>query len=223
MLPKIISTLKMQCCDHHIRFSPSLKPEAFLGLPTQFKERNHPADHFPSLFMAKIQVIHACSLVLAVITYHDILYTEGRPIKSLDKHEFSSIDSGPGTETGSQGIEHKDGHWAAPPQEPNPGVKNSVAGKKELPPPMLPNYSVGFGDSTAVSKDDFRPTTPGSSPGVGHHSVPTKDDTQPKALRNSPSVRQSVTAYKDDYRPTKPGHSPGVGHSLQKTNAEPNA
>ncbi|KAL6338955.1 hypothetical protein AAG906_024106 [Vitis piasezkii] len=158
--------------------------------------------------MAKVHIIHACSLLLAVITNHDILYTEGRPMKSLSKHEFSSIDSGPGTETGSEGIEHKDDHRSAPPPpEPNPGVKNSVAGKKELPPPMMPNYTTGLADSTAVYEDDFRPTPPGSSPGIGHHFVPTKGDIQPKAQGNSPGVGQSVTAYKDDYPPTKPARS----------------
>ena len=187
------------------------------------RNRKHPVDHFSSLLMAIIQVIHACSLLLAVITYHDILYTEGRPINSVTKQEFSSTDFEPGNETGSQGTEHKEDHWyTPPPPEPNPSVKNSVVGKDILPP-ITPNYSIGFGDSTAVYKDGFRPTTPGSSPGIGHQFVPTKEDIQPKALGNSPSVRHSVTAYKDDYRPTMPGHSPGVGHSLQKKNAEPNA
>ncbi|KAJ9670783.1 hypothetical protein PVL29_026987 [Vitis rotundifolia] len=185
----------MQCCDHHIQFS-LLKSRVFFEPSYSIQRRNHPVDHFPSLFMAKIRFIHACSLLLAVITYHHILCTKARPIKSP-----SSIDFEPEKETGSQGTEHKD-LWCGPsPPEPNPTVKNSVAGKEEILPPMIPNYSVGFGDSAAVHTDGFRPTTPGSSP------VP----------------RHSVKANKDDYRPTVLGHCPGVGHSLQKTNAEPNA
>ena len=163
--------------------SPSLRAESSLSLPTQFEERNHPVDHFPSLFMAKIRFIHAYSLLLAVITYHHILCTEARPIKSP-----SSIDYEPGKETGSQGTEHKDVWSGPPPPEPNPIVKNSVAGKEEILPPMIPNYSVGFGDSAAVHTDGFRPTTPGSSPGIGHSSAPTKEDIEPKAPGNSPKT-----------------------------------
>ena len=155
--------------------------------------------------MARILIIYACSLLLAVITYHDILYTEGRPIKSLSK--------------GSQRSENKDDHWSAtPPPELNPGVESSVAEEKEPSPAGMQNYSVGFGDPTAVYDNDFQPTPPGHSPGVGHPFVTTEEDIQPKELG---SVRHSVTAHKDDYRPTEPGHSPGVGHSLEKPNAEP--
>ena len=110
--------------------------------------------------MAKIRVIHACSLLLLVI----INYTEARPIKSL----LCSVDFEPGKGTGSQKTEHKDLRPQPPPLEHSPSVQNSVARK--------PNQSIGFHDSAAVHEDAFRPTTPGSSPGVGHSSAPTKGD-----------------------------------------------
>ncbi|KAA8547216.1 hypothetical protein F0562_003628 [Nyssa sinensis] len=104
-----------------------------------------------------------------------------------------------------------------------PSVDYSAAEKKEIPPPMTPNQSLGFGNSDAVYKDDFRPTTPGNSPGVGHTFVGHKDDIQAKALGNDLADSHSTAGDTDDFRPTNPGHSPGIGHSFQNTNAEPNA
>lgn len=162
--------------------------------------------------MEKIQLICACSLLLAAISC-DILYTEGRPLKSLKEREFSSIDFEPGSDKGSQGASF---------QEHNPSVKDTVAGKNELLSPMIPKHSNGVGVSKALIEIEAQPTPPGPSPGVGHHHLfPLQEDIQPKAPR-SPIGSHAVAAYQDDYRPTKPGHSPGIGHSLQITNAKPN-
>ena len=196
--------------------SPSLIAESSLSLPTQFEERNHPVDHFPSLFMAKIRFIHAYSLLLAVITYHHILYTEARPIKSP-----SSIDYEPGKETGSQGTEHKDVWSGPPPPEPNPIVKYSVAGKEEILPPMIPITALVLGIQRQSTQMDFDLQLLAAAPVLA---IPLHQPKKILNLRHQAIVpRHSVKANKDDYRPTVLGHRPGVGHSLQKTNAEPNA
>ncbi|XP_059670945.1 precursor of CEP9-like [Cornus florida] len=96
-----------------------------------------------------------------------------------------------------------------------PTVDHSASGKKESFSPRTSNRSLGFGDSVAVYKDDFRPTSSGSSPGVGHK---YKDDIEP-ILRNVPGVTYSFAENSDDFRPTNPGGSPGAGHKC----AEPNA
>ncbi|RVW55264.1 hypothetical protein CK203_066890 [Vitis vinifera] len=166
--------------------------------------------------MAKIRFIHAYSLLLAVITYHHILYTEARPIKSP-----SSIDYEPGKETGSQGTEHKDVWSGPPPPEPNPIVKYSVAGKEEILPPMIPITALVLGIQRQSTQMDFDLQLLAAAPVLA---IPLHQPKKILNLRHQAIVpRHSVKANKDDYRPTVLGHRPGVGHSLQKTNAEPNA
>ncbi|KAG6775848.1 hypothetical protein POTOM_019347 [Populus tomentosa] len=151
-----------------------------------------------------------CALfILALITCFQILFTEGRPIKSTNKQELVSIGKDSIEDVAKQGLNTKSHHnnaknqkvsLPAPAATHNPGVHHSKAGRKEMPHPAVPS----FGNSAAVYKDDFRPTPPGVSPGVGH----------PKTIGTKSNNEHSLTDFKDDFQPTTPGHSPGIGHAL---------
>jgi hypothetical protein len=151
-----------------------------------------------------------CALfILALITCFQILFTEGRPIKSTNKQELVSVGKDSIEDVAKQGLNTKS-HYnnaktqkvslPAPPITHNPSVHHSKAGRNEMPHPAVPS----FGNSAAVYKDDFRPTTPGVSPGVGH----------PKTIGTNSNNEHSLTDFKDDFQPTTPGHSPGAGHAL---------
>ena len=151
-----------------------------------------------------------CALfILALITCFQILFTEGRPIKSTNKQELVSVGKDSIEDVAKQGLNTKS-HYnnaktqkvslPAPPITHNPSVHHSKAGRNEMPHPAVPS----FGNSAAVYKDDFRPTTPGVSPGVGH----------PKTIGTNSNNEHSLADFKDDFQPTTPGHSPGAGHAL---------
>lgn len=159
---------------HHVSLLLTQRPSLLWSFLVKSKKENHPpVSGSRPLFMAIIQLIHACTLLLAVITYHHIFYIQARPIKSL-----SSIDLDPGSD------QHKSGH---PYPDSIPSVKKSVSGK-EIPPPN----SAGFGDSIEAHEDGFRPTTPGSSPGVGHSSAPTREEIKNRA----PAIKGWLEKYR---------------------------
>ncbi|KAF9682362.1 hypothetical protein SADUNF_Sadunf05G0101100 [Salix dunnii] len=145
-----------------------------------------------------------CALfILVLVTCFQILFTEGRPIKSANKQEL--VSSGKEsiedmTKQGSLIAKSQKFSLTAPPVTPNPSVHHSKAGRKEMP---LPTVS-GVSNSAAVDKDAFRPTTPGVSPGVGHS----------KTIGTKSNNEHSLTDFKDDFQPKSPVHSPGVGHAL---------
>ncbi|KAJ6997340.1 hypothetical protein NC653_013800 [Populus alba x Populus x berolinensis] len=182
-----------------------------------------------------------CALfILALITCFQILFTEGRPIKSTNKQELVSIGKDSIEDVAKQGLNTKSHHnnaknqkvsLPAPAATHNPGVHHSKAGRKEMPHPAVPSFGVspGVGHPKTIGtnsnnehsltdfKDDFQPTTPGHSPGVGH-ALDNDDDDNEEVSPTAPgsSVERSGTAFK----PTKPGHSPGIGHIFSENDGE---
>ncbi|KAL6993718.1 hypothetical protein U1Q18_011831 [Sarracenia purpurea var. burkii] len=171
--------------------------------------------------MASIPSIHTCAILLALIAYNEILFTEGRQLKAKEKVENNSThDQNETGRHGSQSInsqKNDEGQTqgydlSAPHAIHVPISDHSTAGKKDV----LPTITL------EGHKDDFRSTTPGNSPGVGHSFPGQKDHTQKNAQNKSAYFSHSVEGDINDFKPTGPGHSPGIGHSFQNTNAEGN-
>ena len=161
--------------------------------------------------MENFQAIYKIAIRLALFACPEILFTEGRHLKTKPKRE------------GSRSMSSIDNTAKQPSHIPS-SIDPSVARKKVAFPPMKPNHSFNLQDSYAVHKDDFRPTEPGNSPGVGHSFSYHEADVESKTKsKKSSGDRHSPNGFTDDFRPTSPGHSPGIGHVLQNKSAEPNA
>lgn len=178
--------------------------------------------------MAHIKPVYTWVFLLVVIACHDILFTEGRQLKSTKKQEIHPIkDEG---NLGKHSCRTISSHKTPTRKERNVQVtfadnrqivENSVVRTREIFP-SPPTQSLGF---SAVAKpiDDFPPTTPGNSPGIGHSYAEHNVEIQPKGAGNGPGVHHSTAGNINDLPPTGPGHSPGIGHSFQNKKAEPNA
>ncbi|KAJ9170722.1 hypothetical protein P3X46_018811 [Hevea brasiliensis] len=110
--------------------------------------------------------------LLALIACLQILFTEGRPIKSVNKQE----------------VVHKEMTKQGSDNTINSRQSKNTRGSQPRASSHIPNTA--FGDS-AASKDDFRPTSPGYSPGVGH----------PKEIVTSSRLEHSVAEFKDIIKP----------------------
>ncbi|KAF2295172.1 hypothetical protein GH714_031874 [Hevea brasiliensis] len=110
--------------------------------------------------------------LLALIACLQILFTEGRPIKSVNKQE----------------VVHKEMTKQGSDNTVNSRQSKNTRGSQPRASSHIPNTA--FGDS-AASKDDFRPTSPGYSPGVGH----------PKEIVTSSRLEHSVAEFKDIIKP----------------------
>ncbi|CAL5367015.1 unnamed protein product [Camellia sinensis] len=170
--------------------------------------------------MAYNQPIYTCAILLALIAYNEILFTEGRQLKAMGKDEYNSMQAiNLNQNPEGEGLGYD---LPAPHASHVHIIDHSVTEKKDPPQTTTLNQSRVFGDSVAVYKDDFRPTTPGNSPGVGHLFSGQKEDAPTNSKSNGTGISHSAADNTDDFRPTQPGHSPGIGHSFQNTNAEQN-
>ncbi|GFY86505.1 hypothetical protein Acr_05g0001440 [Actinidia rufa] len=170
--------------------------------------------------MAYIQLICTSAILLALIACDEILFTEGRQLKAMEKEEYKSKQDK--RETAMHGSQSPEAHihahvLPAPHANHGPIIDHSVTGKKDTPQTMILKHSL-----VAGYEDDFRPTTPGSSPGVGHSFPEQMDDAQTRTKNNGNGVGPTMEGNSKDFRPTMPGHSPGIGHFFQSTNAEKN-
>ncbi|KAJ0040785.1 hypothetical protein Pint_28084 [Pistacia integerrima] len=151
-----------------------------------------------------------CVIHLALIACsHAILWAEGRQLKYKEKEETARHESN-NINLHQNAAELKVDLQSTKPSVDIPSAENTlhVTGKREIFPP------IGFGESAASDKNDFRPTTPGNSPGAGHKHA--KDEKDEKEIFLPVGFGESAASDKEDFRPTTPGNSPGVGHKHAK-------
>ncbi|KAJ0040787.1 hypothetical protein Pint_28088 [Pistacia integerrima] len=151
-----------------------------------------------------------CVILLALIACsHAILWAEGRQLKYKEKEETARHESN-NINLQQNAAELKVDLQSTKPSVDIPCAENTlhVTGKKEIFPP------IGFGESAASYKNDFRPTTPGNSPGVGHKHA--KDEEEEKEIFPPTSFGESTASDKNDFQPTTAGNSPGAGHKHPK-------
>ncbi|CAL5371080.1 unnamed protein product [Camellia sinensis] len=132
---------------------------------------------FPSLVMAYIQPIYTFVILLSLISCNEILFSEGRQLKPMEKEVYNSISIQEENESAAAS-QNNEGHRGngyypqAPPHATHvPIIDHSITGKK-----YTVDQSPGFDGIDARHEDDFRPTMPGNSPGVGHAFALQKDE-----------------------------------------------
>ncbi|KAJ0097789.1 hypothetical protein Patl1_28736 [Pistacia atlantica] len=142
-----------------------------------------------------------CVILLALIACsHAILWVEGRQLKYKEKEETAKHDSN-NINLHQDYAELKVDLQSTKPSVDIRSAENTlhVTRKKEIFPP------IGFGESAASDKHDFRPTTPGNSPGVGHKHAKEEEDVESKVVVN----HSLKSGFKNDVRPPPaPGHIP---------------
>lgn len=187
--------------------------------------------------MAKIRAFsRSVVFLLAFIACLQILFTEARPIKSMNKQgRDNNINV------------HQSKNTNDSQQIPRTAFADSEASMDDFRP-TSPGFSPGVGHPQEITnsnvelsveefKDDHRPTklsAAGPNPEVGHatklhqsKSGKSSKSSQPKPsshFSQSESGNDEISSTGvpavNDFRPTPPGHSPGLGHHFSQDGSD---
>ena len=109
--------------------------------------------------MAYIQPIYICAFVVALAACNEIIFTEGRQLKSKETFPpATSSNQNLGFGASVVEVYEDDFRPTTPGNSPGVGHNGDVQGK-------APG---SFSQTVAGNSNEFRPTNPGHSPGVGH-------------------------------------------------------
>ncbi|CAI9780768.1 unnamed protein product [Fraxinus pennsylvanica] len=117
--------------------------------------------------MAYIQQIYILVLLLAVITFLEIAFTEGRQLNAFKKHREifppnkSNYESSFISTNSDETYNYVNDFRPTNPGN-SPGIGHNFEAENDVVEPKTPPPASG------KNTDVFRPTTPGHSPGFGH-------------------------------------------------------